>query len=260
MVMRESWRSREAYNGRSPEKKVSEIFIFFGMTGLGIEIALYCLFLGSGKGLVGDLNIVELGEERELGIDGAEDGKPHPIPPLKGRGREHRNSHQFTVAGKDDGLGDFGQGIDEGFDIVRADVLAVGEDDNILLQTAFHIEIAVFIQVAFVAGMKPAVGVNLPGGSFGVFVIAEHDILAFDKDLTGRGDATSQVITQATRRSHLIYIRSYHTYKRTCLCHTISHCDWNSNPAFSSFSIFLTKAGTIVIKKDCDKSIEENKV
>lgn len=67
MVSRESWRLREAYKGRSPEKKVSVISIlfsdFFGMTGLGIEIALEGLFLGSGEGLVGDLNIVELAKE-----------------------------------------------------------------------------------------------------------------------------------------------------------------------------------------------------
>ena len=95
----------------------------------------------------------------------------------------------MTIAGKDDGFGDFGQGVDEGFDVVRADVLAIGEDDDVLLQTAFYIEIAVLVQMAFVAGMEPAVGINLPGGCFGVFVIAEHDIFALDKDLAGRGDA-----------------------------------------------------------------------
>ena len=97
----------------------------------------------------------------------------------------------MTIAGKDDGFGDFGEGVDEGFDVVRVDVLAVGEDDDVLLQTAFYIEIAVLVQMTFVAGMEPAVGVNLTGGSFGVFVIAEHDVLAFDQDLAGRGDAAS---------------------------------------------------------------------
>ena len=172
------------------------------MTGLRIEVAFEGLFLGAGEGLVRYLDVVELGEERELGIDGAEDHAAE-----RGRGtrrsrltrrtslssltRGNDDSHQFAIAGKDDGFGDFGQGIDEGFDIIRADVLAVGEDDDVLLQTAFYIEIAVLVQMAFVTGMEPTVGVNLTGGSFGVFVITEHDVLALDKDLASRGDAAS---------------------------------------------------------------------
>lgn len=39
-----------------------------GITGLGIEVAFYCLFLGAGEGLIRDLHIVELGEEGQLGI------------------------------------------------------------------------------------------------------------------------------------------------------------------------------------------------
>ena len=215
MVTRESWRSQEAYKGRSPEKKVSIISIlfsdFFGMTGLGIEVAFEGLFLGAGEGLVRYLDVVELGEERELGIYrsqylAAERGRGTRRTRLTRRTRRtsltslsrrtsltrgNDDSDEMTIAGKDDGLGDFGEGIDEGFDIVRADVLAIGEDDDILLQTAFYIEISVLVQMAFVSGMKPAVGVNFTGGSFGVLVIAEHDVLAFDKDLASGGDAAS---------------------------------------------------------------------
>jgi hypothetical protein len=62
-----------------------------------------------------------------------------------------------TVAGKDDGLGDFGQSVDEGLDVIRTDVFAIREDDDVLLQTTFYIEIAVLVQVPFVAGVEPAV-------------------------------------------------------------------------------------------------------
>jgi hypothetical protein len=62
-----------------------------------------------------------------------------------------------TVASEDDRLGDFGESVDEGFDIIRADVLAVREDDDVLLQPTLYIEIAVLVQVPFVAGVEPAV-------------------------------------------------------------------------------------------------------
>ena len=47
---------------------------------LFIQIAFNRLFLCPLQRLVRDLDIIELAEQRELRIDGAENKKPHPLP------------------------------------------------------------------------------------------------------------------------------------------------------------------------------------
>ena len=76
--------------------------------------------------------------------------------------------------------------LDLRLEVRRRDVLAAGGDDDVLLAAGDR-EIAVFVELADVAGVKPAVDDRLPGGLL-VLVVALEDVRALDEDLAVVGD------------------------------------------------------------------------
>ena len=88
------------------------------------------------------------------------------------------------VGQADDGdLGDAGVVVQELLDLGRIDVLAPPDDQ--LLAAADDPVVAVVALAGEVAGVKPAVGVDHPGGRLGVLVIAGHDAVAARAKLAG---------------------------------------------------------------------------
>ena len=86
------------------------------------------------------------------------------------------------------GLADQRRGaLDRGLDVRRRHVLAGGVDDELLLAVD-DLQIAVLVELADVAGVQPAIGVDRLGGLLGRAAVAEHHDLAAHEHLAVIGD------------------------------------------------------------------------
>ena len=98
----------------------------------------------------------------------------------------------------DGGVGDLGVVHEPLLDLDAVDVLAA-PDDHVLLAVGDEEE-AVLVEVADVAGVQPAVGVDGLGGGLGLVPVAGHEDRAGDADLAGLADAERRC-----RRSSTIF-------------------------------------------------------
>jgi hypothetical protein len=98
----------------------------------------------------------------------------------------HHGDHDLAPAlvGPADhrGFGDVRRFDQQVLDFGRVDVLAAGNDH--VLAAAVDIEIAFLVEVAHVAGAKPAVDQHR-GGGLRRLPVAAHDVVALDQDLAG---------------------------------------------------------------------------
>src|SRR3546814_1993322 len=90
---------------------------------------------------------------------------------------------------------------EKAFDPRRRDVVAAGEHDDVLLAVGY-LQVAVFVQLADVAGVQPAVPDCLIGG-FLVVPVAGHHAFAAHQDLAVRGDLRLDAVRSEEHTSEL---------------------------------------------------------
>src|SRR5229473_1009949 len=99
---------------------------------------------------------------------------------------------KFAPIADDHGIQNVGARLQSVFDGLRSDEFSRRRFDQVFLAVGDE-EIVVFVEIADVAGGKPAVfGENFAGG-FGILVIALHDAGAFHKNLSVLGGADLNV-------------------------------------------------------------------
>src|SRR5699024_2579218 len=104
----------------------------------------------------GAVDLGDMGSDRLLGFGGAVDF-----------------GADFAVLFLDQALLDIGAGADQGFQLLGADVLAAGQNNQVLL-AAGDVVIALLVLPDQVAGVEPAINQDL-GGQLGLLVVAQHD-------------------------------------------------------------------------------------
>ena len=106
--------------------------------------------------------------------------------------RNDQGHYEFALIADHHGVKNVGAGFQRVFDRLRSDEFSGGRLEQIFLAVGDE-EIVVFVEVADVSGLEPAIfGKNLPRG-FGRFEIALHDAGALGEDFTIVGDADLNV-------------------------------------------------------------------
>ncbi len=156
------------------------------------------------------------------GVLGGPGGAPGLLR-LRGdaKGIEGQEGHHVRLAVADrDGLRDGGDLLELALEVLRRDVLAARGDEQLLLAVG-HAQEAVGVDLAHVAGVDPALGVQRLAGRLLVPVVALEDVRPAHEDLPVLGDPQLGARQRVARATEAVAPRQRHRRRPRALAHAV---------------------------------------